>query len=90
MSNETWQTGETENVTILTVPTEHVQAVHDFVTSLTTTTEDVTGHMISRGGIGGASGSALGGFSGTFCSTSTTGGSMDINCTDTDFASRLG
>ena len=90
MTHETSNTEGAENVTIMMVPTDKAQEVYDFINSLTTTTEDVTGHMISRGGIGGGGGTALGGFSGTLCNTTSTGASMDINCSDTDFASRVG
>jgi hypothetical protein len=79
---------ESTGTTVIEIPADKLQQVIEFVEGLGIDNDDVSGHMISRGGFGGVGGSAFGGFSGTICNTTTTGGSMDINCADTDFAAR--
>ena len=77
----------TGGFTVLTIPTDHTQAVLDFVDSLETDETDVTGHMLSTGMFGGIGGGALAAKGRTLSGCSQTGGTAfgtDWNCSDTD------
>lgn len=74
-----------DRLTVVAVPDEHAQAVIDFVASLDNDEADVSGHMLSRGGIGGIGGPlAAKGRSLTGCWQ--TGGTEfpDWSCSDSD------
>jgi len=82
--NETQETG---GLTVIAIPANQTQAVIDFVATLETTETDVTGHMLSRGMIGGIGGGALGAkmSTSTGCQSSVTGKlGNDLTCYDTD------
>ncbi len=83
-SNSDSATGE--EMTVVTVPENHVQQVLDFVAGLEKEEADVSGHMISRGALGSLGGglAAKGGRSLTGCNT--TGGTEfpDWQCSDLD------
>lgn len=81
-SEETNETG----ITVVAVPTDQAQAVIDFVRTLETEETDVTGHMISRGGIANPFGGLAWKHStDTGCVQTTTGSAgIDFKCSDTD------
>ncbi|HVB64766.1 MAG TPA: hypothetical protein VNE17_08540 [Nitrolancea sp.] len=82
-TNETNETG----LTVVAIPTDKAQAVIDFVGTLETEETDVTGHMLSRGMIGGISGGAFSAKktrTDTGCVQTTTGVGVDFTCSDSD------
>jgi hypothetical protein len=71
--------------TVIAIPTENAQAVLDFVASLESDEADVSGHMLSRGGIGGIGGPlAAVGRSLTYCWKTGDTNYPDWSCSDTD------
>lgn len=83
MTNE--ETNET-GLTVVAVPADKAQAVIDFVRTLEAEETDVTGHMLSRGMIGGigAGTLAMKRRTDTGCVQTTTGAGVDFTCSDTD------
>jgi hypothetical protein len=85
MTDDETKAGE---LTVVAIPPDKVQAVIDFVESLTTDETDVSGHMLSTGALGGISGGALSAKQGrTLSGCWQTGGpayGTDWNCSDTD------
>ena len=82
-------TPEDGGLTVVAVPAEHAQAVIDFVAGLETEATDVTGHMLSRGTIGGISSGTLAAKGRTLSGCWQTGGTFDgtdWSCSDTDTA----
>jgi hypothetical protein len=82
--NETQTTG---GLTVIAIPADKVQEVLTFVESLETDEADVSGHMLSRGAIGGIGGGALGAkmTTTTGCQSTVTGKlGSDLTCYDTD------
>ena len=88
MSEKTADVGEVaeeSGLTVVTVPAEHAQAVIDFVAGLETEETDVSGHMISRGAVGGMGALSAKMTTSTGCSQSVTGKlGYDMTCYDTD------
>jgi hypothetical protein len=84
-TDDTNETG----LTLVAIPADKIQAVIDFLASLTTeeTEEtDVTAHMLSRGMIGGTSVGSLAGNPQTHTQSTTTGFvALDFPSSDTDF-----
>jgi hypothetical protein len=74
-----------DRLTVVAVPDEQAQAVIEFVASLDSDDADVSGHMLSRGTIGGTGGPlAAKGRSLTACWQTGTTDYPDWSCSDTD------
>jgi len=74
------------DLTVIAIPTENAQAVIDFVAGLEGDEADVSGHMLSRGPIGGIGG-PLAAKGRTLSGCWQTGGTFDgtdWSCSDTD------
>jgi hypothetical protein len=77
------ETAETGGLTVITIPTDKVQQVIDFVEGLEADETDVTGHMIPGGGFGGGLGAKMS--TNTNCLSIQTGRQgLDLECLDTD------
>jgi hypothetical protein len=72
--------------TVITIPEAHVEAVAEFMDQLQREEQDVTGHMLNRGMIGGLGGTLAETISTTTsCLESITGThGWDLTCSDTD------
>ena len=77
---------EDGGLTVIAIPTENAQVVIDFVAGLERNEADVSGHMLSRGPIGGLGG-PLAAKGRTLSGCWQTGGTFDgtdWSCSDTD------
>jgi len=89
MNDKTSDSEEAEEpvLTVVTVPTEHTQAVIDFMAGLQSEESEVSGHMISRGALTGFGGAMTMGYKNrtdTGCVQTKTGVGVDFDCSDSD------